>query len=758
VRLSKKKEAISSEAAQTRRRSGGNLVKNMRIRNKALLIFIVAGLIPLITVSVFSYTQARQAMQAQVNTTVQTFADQLGDSVATYLTSQQSIADGLATTRDSYQGLNTYLQYGGNSSAWATSYQYLDTLMPLVTKQMGYDSIFLTGPTGRVVYASTLKNQLEGADLSIRAYIQGSLKGNDTWSTLFYSDVVDHNVLVFSTPLRAEATKGAIVGTLNVIYNQQSIDAMVHNGLDKLGKTGDSYLVAADGTLLSEMIHGQYSSDAALKQKISSDVVKAVSDDITAGIMDNTRVLEYENYAGVAVVGCERIIMLGSGFAGLVVEINQDEAYAAITTMEYTLLVVAGAVVVVGAAISLYMARLMANPVVRLLSVVKQVGKGDLTVRAEVASRDEIGHLAAGFDDMIANNARLIGTIKNSATEISTMAQQYAESSRQVAGTAQQLSTGAEQIAKGATDQATAAQNTTSLMDQMNAKAKEIVDAAEFATAGAREDTKSTKEGLDAAKEAQVKMNEINASSVKAAEVVKGLVARSKEIGQTANVITGIADQTNLLALNAAIEAARAGEHGRGFAVVAEEVRKLAEESKKAADQIAKLNDEIQGETGAAVKAIEDNAVQSNAGVQVINERVLVTLEKVKHTAEQAEASINAMSEASKKQMEFAGQVASAMSSVAAASEEASATTEEFSASIEEINASAEETTAGAQELSEVVKRMNDLVNQYKIEIQKETAVAPDIAPLTQAEPSMKHETFPKKVDKQSAAPVAGSS
>ncbi len=55
----------------------------------------------------------------------------------------------------------------------------------------------------------------------------------------------------------------------------------------------------------------------------------------------------------------------------------------------------------------------------------------------------------------------------------------------------------------------------------------------------------------------------------------------SQKISEIVGLVTGIADQTNLLALNASIEAARAGEHGKGFAVVAEEVRKLAEETKK---------------------------------------------------------------------------------------------------------------------------------------------------------------------------------
>jgi len=429
--------------------------------------------------------------------------------------------------------------------------------------------------------------------------------------------------------------------------------------------------------------------------------------------------------------------------------------------VRYSLLIGVGVVAVLGLSVSLYVARSLASPIAKLLAVVKEVASGDLTTKPEVSSSDEVGFLAAAIDEMITNNASLIAAIKSSAVEIETMAQQYADGSKQVSSTARQLATGAEQIAKGATDQATAAQNTTSLMDQMAEKTKEIVQGAELAAAGAHEDTLSSDEGLAAATEAQVKMNEIKASSVRSAEVVKGLVARSKEIGQTAAVITGIADQTNLLALNAAIEAARAGEHGRGFAVVAEEVRKLAEESKKAADQITKLNDGIQTETADAVGAIEDNAVQSNAGVQVINDRLMLTLQRVQKSAQQSESAVNAISMASKKQMEFGGQVATAMSSVAAASEEASATTEEFSASIEEINATVEEITTGANEMNAIARRLNELVNHYRIESEREVTVAPDVSPTSRArtaEVDQRHRPGTKRIlGKEIAASIQDS-
>ncbi|WP_407307692.1 methyl-accepting chemotaxis protein [Desulfosporosinus sp. SB140] len=65
---------------------------------------------------------------------------------------------------------------------------------------------------------------------------------------------------------------------------------------------------------------------------------------------------------------------------------------------------------------------------------------------------------------------------------------------------------------------------------------------------------------------------------------VEQLVEMANKISEIVHGVGEIADQTNLLALNASIEAARAGENGRGFAVVAEEIRKLADNTKKSLD------------------------------------------------------------------------------------------------------------------------------------------------------------------------------
>lgn len=81
-------------------------------------------------------------------------------------------------------------------------------------------------------------------------------------------------------------------------------------------------------------------------------------------------------------------------------------------------------------------------------------------------------------------------------------------------------------------------------------------------------------------------------------EQVQLLNSQIGSIGTMVQLISEIAEQTNLLALNASIEAARAGEHGKGFAVVAQEVRKLAEQTKKSVSDIRENVESVQFESG----------------------------------------------------------------------------------------------------------------------------------------------------------------
>ncbi|MFJ7668330.1 protoglobin domain-containing protein [Lysinibacillus sp. NPDC097195] len=97
-------------------------------------------------------------------------------------------------------------------------------------------------------------------------------------------------------------------------------------------------------------------------------------------------------------------------------------------------------------------------------------------------------------------------------------------------------------------------------------------------------------------------MRQISNSTEEMGALIGNLKQSSDRIIDIVLLVKGIADQTNLLALNASIEAARAGEHGKGFAVVAQEVRNLAEQSKKSVEEITQL---VQTSTSLTMRAVD---------------------------------------------------------------------------------------------------------------------------------------------------------
>ncbi|HWI71113.1 MAG TPA: methyl-accepting chemotaxis protein [Baekduia sp.] len=426
---------------------------------------------------------------------------------------------------------------------------------------------------------------------------------------------------------------------------------------------------------------------------------------------------------------------------------DASDALHSARTKTIVLLLVA---IAFGAALSILMVlgirRTTADVVARLRSLrqndtaalrtgLEHLADGDLTVSAAVQTEpierlpaDELGDIArevnavredtiASADAYNASRAALTGLVSDvtDATRSVTLAsQQMASTSTEAGRAVGEIANAMTDVVDGAERQVDAVRSTQARVEAMaETSARSATQVEETATAATKA-REVAGEGADAVAQATEAMVAVREGSEEATRVIRGLGAKSDEIGGIVDTITQIAEQTNLLALNAAIEAARAGEQGRGFAVVAEEVRKLAEESQSAARSIADLIREIQGETARAVDVVEAGSRRTEEGVS--------TVEQAREGFRAIDAAVSDMVTRVQEIAGAVGQIAgdagavrAEIAEVSAVAEHASAASEQVSASTEQTSASTQQIAASAQELASTAQQLEQLAERFTL-------------------------------------------
>ena len=313
-------------------------------------------------------------------------------------------------------------------------------------------------------------------------------------------------------------------------------------------------------------------------------------------------------------------------------------------------------------------------------------GNGDLTQRIRISNQDEIGELAANFNQFVDSQHELISRIRKEAEQLGISAQHGLQRS---AETVVELGRQQQEIAMVAT-----------AVTEMASATQEIAHNAENTATAAQQSTSSSAEGRNLVNKTRGSITSLANEVGETTEVIAELSRHANDISSVLATIQGIAEQTNLLALNAAIEAARAGEQGRGFAVVADEVRVLSKRTATSTTEIQNTIETLQKTTQQAVTLMEKSRMLAE------------------HSVSDAEAASAALDEITR----AIALISDMSTQIATAAEEQTKVTEEITANVTAIKEVGDELAEGARQeqvesdkLQQQASHLNQMVARFDL-------------------------------------------
>lgn len=266
--------------------------------------------------------------------------------------------------------------------------------------------------------------------------------------------------------------------------------------------------------------------------------------------------------------------------------------------------------------------RLIIGKVIKNLSeTFMEVSNGNLQVKCDMESNDDIGKLCDSINKMIDTLNHLFGDVKNviedTTDRVEASSVDLANGIRNTAGLAKYITNAMDELSAGISVQENSTETSARTMSAISAGITQLAVLFEKISEGSQQAVTEARDGNKTIQKAAVQLKIINDSAHSLTGHLTHFEKRSMEIGSIANDITGIAAQTNLLALNASIEAARAGENGLGFKVVADEVRKLSEQTENMTQKIIRILKAIERDSKESIRSMEKVQKEVNSGMDL---------------------------------------------------------------------------------------------------------------------------------------------
>ena len=603
-------------------------------------------------------------------------------------------------------------------------------------EEYGYPDLYLLDPDGYIFYSAAhhddyQTNILSGEfqDSSFAETVAGVLENKKmvVSDVSRYEPADNQPAAFFAMPFMQENQVSMIVA-LRIPIAQISAIMKTHGSL---GVTGDSYLAGPDKLWRTESLQtANYNVESTLLNPAlpvdTKPVQEALAGKSGTGITFNG--------IGVKVLASWKPFVFHELHWAIVNEVNQSEISKPVTRLLNTSSVLAAGGVMAVLFLSFLVSGGITRQVGSIMGAMSKVEEGDYDTRAEVISKDELGTMAATFNEMISTTKGLMqarqeehdqlqeaimgllmeiselsegdmtvratvreditGTVADSLNmmleKLSHAIAKIKKSSEQVGVIANKLSLSTNKLAIRSDAQSELISGAVGEIKLMTRSIEQAAIQADKSAETSELSRTAATDGTRAVEDTSQAMEAIRGNVQDTARAIKRLGESSQEISDFAKTINDISDRTSILALNASIQAAAAGEEGRGFAVVAEEIQRLAERAAGSTRQIDTLIRNILGEITDAGASM-DASIQEVVRGTKLSEDALAKLMDINRRSTEVAELIGAVSVATGEQAKTSVTVARTMGEIGVISTESAEATRRTSSSMQDMAVVADE-------------------------------------------------------------------
>lgn len=357
----------------------------MKIRTKLILALLFTALVPLAVASVLSYYLAETSLKDQALRQLESVAEIQRNRVEASIDQNLERLALVASRTQLRVSLRNYIQARSGAEREKMNAILFDARSSIAS----FEDISVVALDGEVM-ASTNLDEIGANHASEGFFTAGQVASRG--DLLFLGDD-DRPRFQLAGPLILE---GELLGVIAIVSDADSITSAITDYAG-LGDTGETQLAArneaGDALFLTPL---RFDQDAALSRTVGKEELQAP---ITQALVGHEGLLEEAaDYRGEPVLAATAYIER-TGW-GLVAKIDKTEAFAPVRRLRNVLLSVAAASSLAVILAALYLSRSLSRPIVSLARTAAKIGEGDLSQRAELTSRDEIGALGQAFNRM----------------------------------------------------------------------------------------------------------------------------------------------------------------------------------------------------------------------------------------------------------------------------------------------------------------------------------------------------------------------